>query len=475
MRFNRPPAARHAAAGTTRRVSAGAVQLLSVTALAAAGCAMWAVPASAAPAAPAARASLSAHRSLAAGTASHAAKSKYSSKTSVSAEPTSAYVGGSVTLSATVKSSGSTPTGTITFSEGSKKLCSAKLSHSAAHCTAKFAAAATYTVKGSYAGDSTHAGSSGTTRVTVQRYSTTTAVTASTTTPYPGQAVTLSAAVKSSGPAATGSVKFTDAAGTLCTGTLKSGTASCAYTWTAAGGPYTVTGAYAGDTAHAGSNGTAGTVKVAQLATTTKITSIDPGSVPDGVPAVVTVTVTSASGPVPTGTVSIVPTNLGANYGPEYACTATLNAEGTGTCTVDPPVGSYGFTLFEATYSGDAAHAVSDSGDAEHKLINPDITTTTLSPDPEAGTAGDPVTLTATVVNQANSSLNAGYGGPDTVDFTVNGAGVAGCAAVALTNANVATCTYTPQADGTYTVGAAFSGDDYNQPSSGTGTLNVTG
>jgi hypothetical protein len=152
---------------------------------------MWAVPASAAPAAPAARASLSAHRSLAAGTASHAAKSKYSSKTSVSAEPTSAYVGGSVTLSATVKSSGSTPTGTITFSEGSKKLCSAKLSHSAAHCTAKFAAAATYTVKGSYAGDSTHAGSSGTTRVTVQRYSTTTAVTASTTTPYPGQAVTL--------------------------------------------------------------------------------------------------------------------------------------------------------------------------------------------------------------------------------------------------------------------------------------------
>ena len=43
------------------------------------------------------------------------------------------------------------------------------------------------------------------------------------------------------------------------------------------------------------------------------------------------------------------------------------------------------------------------------------------------------MTLTATVVNQANSSLNAGYGGPDTVDFTVNGAGVAGCAAVALT------------------------------------------
>jgi hypothetical protein len=447
MRFNRP---------------------VSVTALAVASCALWASTASAASAAPAAHAS------------PHAAASKHSSKTSVSAKPSTAYVGAGVTLSATVKSSGSTPTGTIAFSAGSKKLCSAKLSHSAAHCTAKFAAAGTYTVKGTYSGDSTHAGSSGTARVTVKKAgpaATTTAVTVSSHTPYPGQAVTLAATVTSAGAAPTGKVTFSDAAGTLCDGTLAAGKASCTYTWTATGGAYTVTGTYSGDSSHTGSNGTAaGTVTVTQLATTTNITN--PGYIstePAGTPFTIGVTVTSASGPVPTGTVSIVPTNLGANYGPEYACTATLNAEGTGTCTVDPPVGSYGFTLFEATYSGDAAHAVSDSGDAEHKLINPDITTTTLSPDPEAGTAGDPVTLTATVVNQANSSLNAGYGGPDTVDFTVNGAGVAGCAAVALTNANVATCTYTPQADGTYTVGAAFSGDDYNQPSSGTGTLNVTG
>jgi hypothetical protein len=462
MRFNRPPAARHAAAGTTRRVSAGAVQLLSVTALAAAGCAMWAVPASAAPAAPAARASLSAHRSLAAGTASHAAKSKYSSKTSVSAEPTSAYVGGSVTLSATVKSSGSTPTGTITFSEGSKKLCSAKLSHSAAHCTAKFAAAATYTVKGSYAGDSTHAGSSGTTRVTVQRYSTTTAVTASTTTPYPGQAVTLSAAVKSSGPAATGSVKFTDAAGTLCTGTLKSGTASCAYTWTAAGGPYTVTGAYAGDTAHAGSNGTAGTVKVAQLATTTKITSIDPGSVPDGVPAVVTVTVTSASGPVPTGKVVVAATD-----GITDTCTATLTS-GTGSCDITPPTPSYGVIDLVATYAGDAAHAGSPSGTSE--LFVPDNTTTAV-----AGTAE---TLTATVVNQGEDNISPSAGGTGTVSFTVDGAAVAGCTNVALTYAgsgnNVATCSYTPATAGSYPVVATYSGDPLNLKSTGDATLTVS-
>ena len=557
MKLNRPPdVARNpfpaAGAGRRRgrRPGTGVIRLISVTALAAAACALWAIPAGA-----------SAHQPAA--PAASAAK-KHASHTTVSAKPKTAKVGASVRLSATVKSSGKTPKGSVTFSAGGKKLCDARLSKGSAHCDAKFSVAGTHKVKGAYSGDSQHRGSWGTTSVTVDRYTTTTAVSVSTATPYPGESVTLSAAVSSKSKAApTGKVKFSYSGGALCSGTLKSGTAHCNYTWPAVGGPYTVTGAYAGDAAHAGSSGTAGvtvkllatttavtvgtatpypgesvtlsatvssavtatgtvdfsdagghlctgtlaggtaqcaytwaakggpytitgtysgdathagsagtaagTVTVTPLATTTKITNINPVRDPAGDPSVITVTVTSATGPVPTGTVKVASTN-----GAGVSCTATL-ADGTGSCTITPPVPSFGDIFLEGTYSGDAAHTKSVST-GQHELIVPDTTTTTLTFDPATGTSGDPETLTATVVDQAGGNISPSAGGTGTVTFTVGATTV--CAAAPLTydgaGDNVATCTFTPEATGPDAVKAVYSGDENNLTSTGKGTLTVS-
>ena len=112
MKLNRPPdVARNpfpaAGAGRRRgrRPGTGVIRLISVTALAAAVCALWAIPAGASAHQPAAPAS---------------AAKKHASHTTVSAKPKTAKVGASVRLSATVKSSGKTPKGSVTFSAGGK-------------------------------------------------------------------------------------------------------------------------------------------------------------------------------------------------------------------------------------------------------------------------------------------------------------------------------------------------------------------
>jgi hypothetical protein len=433
-------------AGETRhhrhRLAARTTGLISATTLVTAAWAMWTIPADAAVAA------------------------KVASKTTVSA-PASAFVGAGVTLSATVKSTGKTPTGTVKFTSAGKTLCTGHLSGGKTHCTGKFAAAGKYTIKGSYSGDAAHNASSGTATETLKRYSTTVALTPNPKTPYPGQHVTLSATVSSaSAAAATGKVTFSDASGTLCTGTLSGGKASCSHTWNAAGSD-TVKASYAGDAAHNASSKTA-SLTVALLKTVTTITSPDPASEPAGTPFTFNVTVTSSNGSVvPSGTVHLAPTNI-QNPEDNLLCTVTM-VNGAGSCTVTPADGTWGFLLYEATYSGDSANAKSVST-GEHKLITPSITTTAVTPG--TATAGTAVTLTAVVGDQGNTDLLTDFGGPDQVNFLVNGAAACSKVDISFTGGqDVATCSYTPPAAGNYTVEADFLGDDYNQPSSGTETL----
>jgi Bacterial Ig-like domain (group 3) len=371
MRSNRPPGAARKpvpAAGTGAlrglRPGAGVARAVSVTALAAVACAMWAAPAGAAV--------------------------KHASKTRVSAKPTTAYVRASVKLSATVKSSGRVPTGTVTFWSGTRKLCAGHLSKASTSCAARFVTAAMKTVIGKYSGDARHKASSGTVHVMIMNK-----------------------------PAA------------------------------------------------------------GKFRTTTHITAPNPiATQASGLPYAVKVTVTSAGGGAPTGTVLVAPTNL-TNPGPTYSCSFTLTAamNGSGSCNVTPPKGAYGFTLFQATYSGNATHNGSATPVAEeHKLINPDSTATTVGP--ASAPAGE-VTLTATVVPGGGGNILAGFSetGGDTVAFTIGGTTIAGCGAVALTwngTVNVAQCTTTLGA-GTYdNVQAAYSGDEYTFPSQGTETLTVS-
>jgi Bacterial Ig-like domain (group 3) len=214
-------------------------------------------------------------------------------------------------------------------------------------------------------------------------------------------------------------------------------------------------------------------------ATTTTVNTPANGVYDDayaGVAVPLTATVTSnAGGAVPTGTVTFVPQNVTPYAAIE--CTATLNADGVGTCSVTPPTGSWGFILYEATYSGDATYAQSTST-GEHKVVTWDITTTHLTFAPSPATEGNPVTLTATVMDQPLDSLAEAYGGADQVTFSIGGTAIPGCSDVNVTDPsdgpdNVATCTYTPTATGSVSIKAAYLGDDYAAPSSDTETLTV--
>jgi hypothetical protein len=193
------------------------------------------------------------------------------------------------------------------------------------------------------------------------------------------------------------------------------------------------------------------------------------------VPLTASVASNTTGGPVPTGTVTFVPQNVTPYAAIE--CTATLNAEGTGTCDVTPPTGTWGFILYEATYSGDTTYATSTST-GEHKVITWDITNTTLAFSASPATVGHADTLTATVTDEPKDNLSGAGGGADQVTFSANGTAIPGCSDVNVTDPsdgpdNVATCTYTPTATGTVSIEAAYLGDDYALPSSATENLTV--
>jgi Bacterial Ig-like domain (group 3) len=132
-----------------------AVRLVSVTAVATATCALWALPA---------------------GAATQAVK-RHLTTTIVSASPARAWVGTPVKLSAKVRSSGKVPVGTVTFRWAGRTLCVGHLSRGSASCHAIFHAPGSYLIRGFYSGDATHRASVGATREAVRRSPTTTVIT----------------------------------------------------------------------------------------------------------------------------------------------------------------------------------------------------------------------------------------------------------------------------------------------------------
>ena len=221
------------------------------------------------------------------------------------------------------------------------------------------------------------------------------------------------------------------------------------------------------------------------VATTTTLTSPSNAAysyVNGGQSFPLTATVASTTGgSVPTGTVAFTAVDYPGPVPPNLECTAPVEANGQATCNVTTGVGTWGFVLYEATYTPTAGSEWTTSNSAntgDHKLVTWDITNTALAFSPSPATVGAPVTLTATVTDEPKDSLASAYGGPDQVTFSIGGVAIPGCANVNVvdpTNGldNVATCTYTPTAAGSVSITAAYLGDDYALKSSATGTLTV--
>jgi hypothetical protein len=179
---------------------------------------------------------------------------KYATTTTLSSSLNPSKYGQAVTLTATVTSAGPTPTGTVTFKNGSTSLGSVTLVAGVAKVTKSTLPAGTLSITATYNGDTANKKSTSPTLSQVVSQATTT--TTVTSTPNPsvvGQNVTFKATVKSPTVVPVGTVTFTAGTTTLGTVSLAGGKASLT-TSALPAGKTTVTATYNGTSNITGSS-----------------------------------------------------------------------------------------------------------------------------------------------------------------------------------------------------------------------------
>jgi hypothetical protein len=172
-------------------------------------------------------------------------------KTVVSTSASRAFVGQSVTFTATVTSPyGGIPNGDlVTFYDGATTLGSVALAGGVARYTTSSLSVKTHYIKATYAGDPTFISSHGTLWQVVGKFSTT-AILSSTPNPsVSGEAVTFTAVVSSAAPEATGKVTFKDGTTPMGSVVLSGGVATLTKSKLAVG-THPITAQYLGDGAN---------------------------------------------------------------------------------------------------------------------------------------------------------------------------------------------------------------------------------
>ena len=163
--------------------------------------------------------------------------------------------------------SGATPTGTVVFSNGSTKLCSATLNQNgSATCGFTPAVSGSVIITASYKGDGNYLASTTSLPLNVYDPSVTMQFSSMQLT-YPGAANVTACILGTSKTAATGNVKIYDGAALLNTETLQGN--GCAYWYISPGlaaGNHTLTASYAGDASHAAGTSAATTIDVTPVA-----------------------------------------------------------------------------------------------------------------------------------------------------------------------------------------------------------------
>src|SRR3989475_348367 len=172
--------------------------------------------------------------------------------TSLSSTPNPSVIGQAVTLTATVSPvppAVGTPTGTVTFNDGTTSLGTATLVNGSASLTVWTFAVGSHSLTAAYSGGGNfQASTSATVAQTVNQGGTSTSLTSTPNPSNEGQAVTLTATVSPVPPAAgvpTGTVTFRDGANSLGTVTLVNGSASLTIS-TLALGSHSLTAVYSG-------------------------------------------------------------------------------------------------------------------------------------------------------------------------------------------------------------------------------------
>lgn len=281
-----------------------------------------------------------------------------STTTTLTSSLNSSTYGQNVTLTATVSpSSGTgTPTGSVTFKDGSTTLGSSPLSTSG---TATFStsslAAGQHSLTAAYSGDATFSSSTSSVLTqTVSQASTTTALASSSSTSAYGQSVKFTATV--SPATATGTVQFFDGSTSLGTATQSGGTASLS-TSTLSVGTHSITATYSGNSNFTGSTSSAITQTVNPAPSDFSISASPTSeSVKRGRTASYTVTVTPSGGF--TGSVALTATVTPAGPIPSFSPSTITGGSGSSTMQVSTSgVARTTYTMTITGTSGSLTHS----------------------------------------------------------------------------------------------------------------------
>jgi len=354
--------------------------------------------------------------------------------------PNPSIFGESVTLTASVSSSGGTPPNgeTVTFMSGTTSLGTAALSSGVASLTSTALPTGTDSITAVYGGDLNFISSTSTVASqVVDQASTSTTLKSSLNPSNFGQSVNLTAAVSGQfGGVATGTVMFSNGSTSLGTVSLSGGSAVLATT-TLPVGTNSITAVYTGDSNFAGSTSTAVSQTVTKASSTTTLTSsMNPSNFGQSVN--LTATESGQYGGVAAGSVTF-------SNGSTSLGTVSLSGGSAVLTTTTLPVGT---NTISAVYSGDS-NFTGSSPNSLTQTVNKASSSTALVSSLNPSASGASVTLTATVSGQ--------FGGTATgsVAFS-NGSTSLGSISLSSGSAGLTTTTLPV---GTDPITAVYSGD----------------
>ena len=371
----------------------------------------------------------------------------------LAANPVSPSVFGQpVIFTATVAASpvgGGTPSGLVTFVDGSTAIGSAVMAGGVAtFTTAAMAVGNTHSIKAYYGGDANFTpGISAALPYTVNQSGSTAALTSSANPSVFGQSIVLTATLTATSPGAgipTGSVTFKDGATTLGTGTLtnrRKRHALALFPNLAIGG-HSLTVVYGGDTNFITSTSPTLTQTVNQSVSLTALaSSANPSVFGQTVTYTATVTASAPGTGIPTGTVTFKEGAVTLGSGTLTSGIATFTSSALA-------VGSHSLT---AIYGGDTNFASSTSS-ALAQVVIKDNAGTVVSADIDPTVVGQTVTFTAAV-----SANGPGSGTPTGIVTFKDGATTLGTGA--LNGSGIATFPTAALTSGPHNITAIYPGD----------------
>ncbi|HEY7157593.1 MAG TPA: Ig-like domain repeat protein [Gemmataceae bacterium] len=382
--------------------------------------------------------------------------------TTVSSSNNPALAGQPVTLTANVASAEGTPTGTVTFVDGTTTLGTAPLdANGNAALTTSSLALGSHNITATYGGDSNFTGSSGSLTQVVSQENTSNLSLASSVPSNAtlNQSITFTATVNGSSGTPTGSVTFLDGDTVLSTSNLD-GTGKATFTTsTLSLGSHDITAIYSGDGTY-GSNSAALTQTVTQGGAFTSLTvSVNP--VQPGQPVTFTATVhPEGSSGTPTGSVTFLDGTTILGTAPLTQVSGQLQAAFT---TSSLSSGSHAIT---AIYSGD--NTFQGSSVSVTEIVGQSSgagSSVALSSSVIPALLGQSVTLTATVTGSGTPTGSVTFFDGSTALATVPLSVVNGQSQASWTTSTLGL--------GVNDIIAVYSGDSNNAASANTFFLSV--